>query len=59
MTNQPNGTLYTGMTGDLVKRVYEHKGHFVKSFTTKYKLDLLVYYELHATSEDAAFAENA
>jgi putative endonuclease len=39
------GTLYVGVTTDLVKRVYEHKNDLVDGFTKKYKVHLLVYYE--------------
>jgi putative endonuclease len=41
-----NGTLYTGVTSDLVKRVWEHKQDFVDGFTKKYQVHYLVYYEL-------------
>jgi putative endonuclease len=40
-----NGTLYIGMTNDLLRRVYEHKKKIVKGFTTKYGADKLVYFE--------------
>lgn len=40
-----SGTLYIGFTTDLVKRVWEHKNDFVKSFTSKYQCHKLVYYE--------------
>jgi len=43
--NKQNGTLYTGVTSDLVKRVYEHKEHQVKGFTNKYTVDKLGYYK--------------
>ncbi len=45
MTNKRNGTLYTGITNDLERRVYEHKHKLVKGFTSKYNLMRLVYYE--------------
>ena len=45
MANQKNGTLYIGVTGDLLKRVYEHKHNMVKGFTKQYSLHRLVYYE--------------
>jgi putative endonuclease len=46
ITNERNGTLYTGVTNDLVRRIYEHKGQLIDGFSSKYKLDKLVYYEL-------------
>ena len=45
MTNKPNGVLYTGVTRDLVKRVYEHKNNYTDGFTKKYHLHKLAYYE--------------
>ena len=44
--NKRNGTLYVGVTSNLVKRVYEHKQKFVKGFTEKYGIDKLGYYEI-------------
>ena len=44
LTNR-SGTLYTGFTGDLVKRVWELKNHVVPGFTSRYKIDRLVYWE--------------
>jgi putative endonuclease len=46
MTNRANGTLYTGVTSDLILRVYQHKQEQGSHFTKKYKLDKLVYFEL-------------
>jgi len=40
-------TLYTGMTNDLYRRVYEHKHKLVKGFTSRYNITMLVYYEEH------------
>lgn len=43
--SQKNGTLYVGVTSDLVKRVWQHKNKFVKGFTQKYNVNKLGYYE--------------
>jgi putative endonuclease len=45
MTNKPRGTLYLGVTGDLVRRVGEHKQRAGRSFTAHYNLDKLVWFE--------------
>jgi putative endonuclease len=47
MTNQNNTVLYTGVTGNLVGRIYHHKNKSVSSFSKKYNLDKLVYYEIY------------
>lgn len=41
-----NGTLYVGVTNDLVKRVWQHKNGLAEGFTKKYKVNMLVYYEV-------------
>lgn len=46
MFNKRNGTLYTGVTSNLVKRVWEHKQKIVEGFTQKYNIDKLGYYEI-------------
>ena len=51
--NKRNGTLYTGVTSDLIKRIYEHKSKVVEGFTNKYKVDKLGYYEIHDTISSA------
>jgi putative endonuclease len=48
MTNKPNGTLYIGVTNDLIRRVHEHRTHAVKGFTDRYNLERLVWFEPHA-----------
>jgi putative endonuclease len=53
MTNERNGTLYTGVTSDLIKRVYEHKHGGIDSFTKRYNCKTLVYYEQYENMEDA------
>ncbi len=54
-----NGTLYVGVTSNLVKRVWEHKNHVVEGFTKKYGVDQLVWYEVHETMESAIQREKA
>ena len=49
MSNRPNGTLYTGSTTNLTRRVWEHRKGFVDGFTKKYGLACLVYFEAHET----------
>jgi len=46
MTNRYNSVLYTGVTNDLYRRVYEHKQHQVEGFTSKYRVEKLVYFEV-------------
>jgi len=48
LSNRWNTVLYTGITSDLVRRVFEHRGKFVEGFTKKYNIDKLVYYEINA-----------
>ncbi|KJS87710.1 MAG: hypothetical protein JM58_03340 [Peptococcaceae bacterium BICA1-8] len=45
LTNWSNNVLYTGVTNDLERRLYEHKNKMVKGFTKKYNVDKLVYFE--------------
>ncbi len=47
MTNKPGGTLYIGVTSNLVKRVHEHKLNLVDGFTKRYGCHTLVYYEVY------------
>jgi putative endonuclease len=46
LTNRTNGTLYTGVTGDLPKRIWQHRNRISKGFSAKYNLTRLVYFEL-------------
>ena len=53
LASKRNGTLYTGVTSSLLKRVWEHKNNLVESFTSKYGVHTLVWYEVHDTMETA------
>jgi putative endonuclease len=58
MTHQWHSTLYTGVTSDLTKRMYQHKSKMYKgSFTAKYNLTKLVYFEVFHSIEDAIARE--
>lgn len=57
LTSKKNGTLYIGVTSDLVKRVYEHKNELVKGFTQKYAIHNLVYFETTESIESAIMRE--
>ena len=57
MTNKNNRVLYTGITNDLKRRVYEHKEKLVGGFTKKYNLSKLVYYEIFEDPENAILRE--
>ncbi len=53
LCNKRNGTLYMGVTSDLIKRVYEHKNNLVDGFTKKYNVHHLIWYEIHETAKAA------
>ena len=57
MTNKKNTVLYTGVTNNLRRRVYEHKEKLVKGFTKKYNITKLVYCEVFDRIEDAIMRE--
>ena len=57
VTNQHNTVLYTGVTSDLQKRIYEHKEKVVEGFTKRYNVNKLVYYEIFEDIENAILRE--
>ncbi len=59
LASQRNGTLYVGVTSNLVKRVWEHKEKLADGFTKKYTINQLVWYEVHETMESAISREKA
>jgi putative endonuclease len=53
LASKRNGTIYTGVTSHLIKRIWEHKNNVVDGFTKKYQVHALVWYEQHATMDTA------
>jgi putative endonuclease len=59
LASKRNGTLYTGVSSNLLKRIWEHKNNLVEGFTNKYGVHTLVWYELHNTMDSAIQREKA
>ena len=59
LANKRNGTLYTGVTSNLVQRVWQHKNNLVEGFTKRYGIHSLVWYEVHETMESAITREKS
>ena len=57
LSSKRNGTLYIGVTSNLIKRIWEHKEGYVDGFTQKYNVKELVYFELHESAESAITRE--
>jgi len=57
LASRKNGTLYTGVSSNLVKRVWEHKNNIYESFTKRYTVHTLVWYEMHETMDSAILRE--
>ncbi len=57
LASERNGTIYIGVTSDIVRRVWEHKSGAVDGFSKKYGVHLLVYFEFHETMADAILRE--
>ena len=59
LANKPYGTLYIGVTSNLVRRVWEHKNDFVAGFTRRYRVHRLIWHEVHESMESAISREKA
>ena len=59
LASKRNGTLYTGVTSNLVHRVWQHKNNLVEGFTKRHDVHTLVWYESHDTMESAIMPERA
>ncbi|MCU7943013.1 MAG: GIY-YIG nuclease family protein [Candidatus Thiodiazotropha sp. (ex Cardiolucina cf. quadrata)] len=59
LASKRNGTLNTGVTSNLLKRVWEHKNNRVEGFTSQYSVHTLVWYEMHETMASAIEREKA
>jgi len=59
LASHRNGTLYVGVTSDLIKRVWQHKNDLVEGFTKQYAVHNLVWYEFHETMEGAIKREKS
>jgi len=59
LASRRNGTLYVGVTSDLIKRIWEHKNNIVKGFTQRYGVHMLVWYEIHEDMITAIAREKA
>jgi putative endonuclease len=57
LASKKNGTLYIGVTNNLIRRITEHKNDFIKGFTSKYKVHRLVYFERFLTIQEAITRE--
>ena len=59
LSNYHHTVLYTGVTSDLIRRIYEHKKGLGSSFTRRYKLSKLLYYESYPTIDEAIYREKS
>ncbi|PHI29097.1 GIY-YIG nuclease family protein [Budvicia aquatica] len=59
LTNKPNGTLYIGVTSNLINRMEQHKSGIISGFTQRYGIKLLVWFEEHSMMTDAIEREKA
>jgi len=59
LSSKRNGTLYIGVTSNLVKRIWQHKNNQIEGFTKRHGIQALVWYELHETMDSAISREKA
>ncbi|MFO8032946.1 MAG: GIY-YIG nuclease family protein [Desulfohalobiaceae bacterium] len=57
LASKRNGTLYIGVTSNLIQRIWEHKNNIIEGFSKRYNVHLLVWFELHANMESAIIRE--
>jgi putative endonuclease len=57
LASKKNGTLYTGVTSDLTRRIWEHRNNLIEGFTSRYEVHRLVYFEQHTSMEEAILRE--
>ena len=57
LANQRNGTLYIGVTSNLIQRIWQHRNDLAPGFTQKYRVHQLIYYEIHEEIEEAILRE--
>jgi putative endonuclease len=57
LASRKNGTLYTGVTSNLIARIWQHREHLVEGFTRQYGVTRLVWFEMHETMESAILRE--
>ena len=57
LASQPRGTLYVGVTSNIIQRVYQHKNNLAPGFSRQYGVHTLVHFEIHATMLDAISRE--
>ena len=59
LASKRNGTLYVGVTSNLIQRAWQHKNNLVEGFTKRYGIHMLVWYETHDTMQTAIAREKA
>ena len=57
IASKPHGTIYIGVTSNIIRRIYEHKNKLVEGFSSKYSCKLLIYYEVFDSIKNAIYRE--